>query len=514
MDILYNSTNSYPINPAPTSSQVNSFSSIEPCFEPKLSKTALKKWLKIDEHKRFLTPNNKHLDTQPSLCHFLINETAITNKAFGTFLYLCKEYSKGFSKKKFVSAVDFDGETPLHRTVTKGLFYLVAPLLKAGANINSTTKNIHDTPLHMACRKENNHLCIKILLKYSPRVTSNLQGRTPLHEAAIKGDRKIINSLLYARAPINTQDIDGRTALHLACMKGNSKTAHTLINNNAALDIKNNFGQTPLHEAAISGNKEIINALINTKVNLNAQDNNGHAALHLACIKRNFDAALALINHNALLTIKNKQGKTPLHEAAQSGYLKLVKKLFKQNKALINDMDLANDTPLTLACQTAADMFKTNHPPENSNPFATIGFLVINGASLNAKNKYGKTALKILFSPSQITTSYLGKIYNGFEHFFKGELNSLPSHLDTIDPNGKKLLQEELILILQCLVSAASPRINAHDLEKLMGKNLVQQSQVFFGITPVKFSQKTDALRFEKKCKKIVKSVTLTYKIK
>ena len=133
----------------------------------------------------------------------------------------------------------------------KGHNELVEVLIKAGADINTTSKQ-KMTALNYAINA-NNLDAIKLLIEKGadPNTVVNKEtGQTLLMRAAENGRNDLVEALIEAGADINTTSKQKMTALNYA------------INAN---------------------NDEIIRLLLNASdINISAQDNNGYSALRFA----------------------------------------------------------------------------------------------------------------------------------------------------------------------------------------------------------------------------------------
>ena len=132
-------------------------------------------------------------------------------------------------KPELVNAYSEDGFQPLGLAAYFGHREIVEYLLKAGAEVNSPSKNS--------------------------------LGVTPLQSAVAGGHLEITRLLLSAGASPNVRDRGGYTPLHVAANNGDTEIAHSLLFGGADSEIKSKKNETPLDMAKKSGHQEITNLL-------------------------------------------------------------------------------------------------------------------------------------------------------------------------------------------------------------------------------------------------------------
>ncbi|KAG5884196.1 hypothetical protein JTB14_020719 [Gonioctena quinquepunctata] len=241
------------------------------------------------------------------------------------------------------------------------------------------TDGENNTPLHLACQKNNKALDIF----HQSEITGdflnlkNKKGFTHLHCVVLQGNlqwtRIIINcsgieidakcsfgntplmlsfmnnkpeiaSLLKGKgANINHKNKRGMTALHFTASKGLFKGTQQLIKWGADLDQKNSFGATPLISAAIKGNAKIVKSLLFNRADINAFDSNKWTALHHATKRKNIDIVKILLEENADVDSFNKKMKTPLMIACLNDVPKAAEMLLDHHA----DVNVRSDKGLT-----------------------------------------------------------------------------------------------------------------------------------------------------------------------
>ncbi len=257
-------------------------------------------------------------------------------------------------------------------------------------------------------------------------------GTTPLHQAALKGQNKIVALLIQNGARVNAKiikdngEIDDATPLHLAVLNSHEKVVALLIRKGANVNARYSNGTTPLDQAVIKGQNKIAALLIRKGANVNAKrygtvgaiftkgtvngrsvvskdvKGGGITPLHEAAVKGHEKLAALLIRKGAKVNTPDTKGRTPLHwsiwdgyfrfsfsekkessdtKASRKGYIKLVKLLIK-NRANINAVDRQDQqTPLHWAAWVGNDEI--------------VDFLIQKGASINVRDKAGKTPLAL-----------------------------------------------------------------------------------------------------------------------
>ena len=83
-------------------------------------------------------------------------------------------------KVSLSTGIDFAGHTLLHLAVMNGFYDVAALLLRAGANVNDSSK-LHKTPLHFACQQGSLDL-VRLLVEHKSNPNAiDLFGMNPLH---------------------------------------------------------------------------------------------------------------------------------------------------------------------------------------------------------------------------------------------------------------------------------------------------------------------------------------------
>ena len=132
-------------------------------------------------------------------------------------------------KPELVNAYSEDGFQPLGLAAYFGQAKTVEYLIKAGAEVNSPSKN-----------------SLKV---------------TPLQSAVAGGHLEVTSLLLEAGASPNVREASGYTPLHTAAHNGDVKIVHKLLFGGADLEARSEKKETPLDMAIKSGHDEVVNLL-------------------------------------------------------------------------------------------------------------------------------------------------------------------------------------------------------------------------------------------------------------
>lgn len=281
--------------------------------------------------------------------------------------------------------------------------------------------NFETTPLHKAARDGNTNLVKVLIANHADINAKERDGRTPLHWAALNGHLDVVNLLLANGAAVDAVENDGKTPLHCAAMNDHLEIIKLLLANGAKIDARERGGVTPLHETAVHGQEEITTLLLASNADVNVKADNGFTPLHWAALHGQMKVAEVLLAHGAEVNPMNNNGETPLHWAVQnrqnnvadllrrhgglengyaagkpanattnwniaafrgaiqSGDVKEMEKLLKEDPALIDIKDEQDRTPLILAAM--------------SNRGQLVERLLSYKADINARDTFGRTAL-------------------------------------------------------------------------------------------------------------------------
>ncbi len=347
------------------------------------------------------------------------------------------------SKGADVNVVANHGETPLWRAAWEGHLEIAELLLNEGTDVNAA-QGPWSTALHAATSEGHYELArmllkrgakhsihtgagmgeveiVREMLRDDPGLVSarDNSGRkkTPLHWAAAGGDVGVVRLLLANGA--DTDELDGlrRTPLHFAAAEGHEEVARELIDRRAALNLlEDSLGTTPLLQAAEAGHAGVVRLLlqqdqyINYTINCYAADCGGDNALMLAASGGHADVVELLLSEGHFWARGSKPGSgaTALHGAAFRGHVD-VARLLVEKGADVNARDRYGGTAL----HETADF--TTIPLEFAGRYGVAEFLLANGAEVNAKNEDGRTPLGVAISSGDYRLAALLREHGGTE---------------------------------------------------------------------------------------------------
>jgi ankyrin repeat protein len=146
-----------------------------------------------------------------------IFEAAATGKINNVIRLLARDPDK-------VNSYAEDGFQPLGLACFFGHFDVAEYLLKAGAIVNSKSRNgLQAAPIQSAAAGGHRKI-VKLLLEHGadPNIRE-ANGFTPLHAAAQNGDEELIRTLLFGGADMTVKSNNGKTALDLALEAGHDR---------------------------------------------------------------------------------------------------------------------------------------------------------------------------------------------------------------------------------------------------------------------------------------------------
>jgi len=176
-----------------------------------------------------------------------------------------------------IDATNVNGYTPLHYSASASDTTAVRLLIKAKANIEY--KNYEGyTALHAAanCWLHDNRgsATVAELIKAGADINATTKGdNTPLHIAAksnVSDASAVIHQLKKAGADIEAKNDQGCTPLHLAVQWGATKNIEVLLNEGAKLEECDRQNQTPLFIAAVTGRTDTVKTLLKCGANLSS----------------------------------------------------------------------------------------------------------------------------------------------------------------------------------------------------------------------------------------------------
>lgn len=253
---------------------------------------------------------------------------------------------------------DSEGETPLHRAVSRDEPNIVSLLLSYGADINALDLN-GATPLFYDSEENTTQIRDMLLNDKTDYHIVTKEGKSFMHLAADWGDLDLIKKLAEMGLDVDLKTKRGKTPLLISFRYGeeftrffldhgadpnvcsNNKTPlimaisrrqqkmiNLLIDSGADINQVCNL-RSPLHVAVTSGETDIMKLLISYGANVNIVNAIGQTPLHEAAYRNNLEAASILISANADTSIKDEDGLTPLDVARKRGNQEMVELLSK-----------------------------------------------------------------------------------------------------------------------------------------------------------------------------------------
>ena len=167
---------------------------------------------------------------EPALADFLVEKTVAINifeaAATGKTTHIVRLLAR---QPDLVNSYAEDGFQPLGLACFFGHLEAAEYLVRAGANINSASKNdLNAMPLQSAAAGRHAAI-VKMLLKNGSQPNVRERGGfTPLHAAAEHGDVEIIQSLILAGADLQARSADGKLPVDLALAAGHPQAVELL----------------------------------------------------------------------------------------------------------------------------------------------------------------------------------------------------------------------------------------------------------------------------------------------
>lgn len=324
-------------------------------------------------------------------------------------------------------------EPILHSCCKKDLYEAVCWLLEH--NINTEIETVQkETAVFYAIYSKNSRI-LKALLDFKANINHlNNNNRTALQESINSSNNQIIRYLLQITKTLNNRDSEGNTLLFDAVINGNLNLIKSIIDlKKVDINEVNNDGNTILHLKNALNSNELAILLLEAGANPTIPDRNGKSFLAL-CVANGIEN-INIIKKAALLgfdlNIKNRENKNILMEAvnnflqipkddkkARDNQAELIKELVQMD---INIQTVDNDNETVFFNITRSEDrdlihyflnngLNINLDKQNNSGLTVLTLLVLKGvdnsdliklfvekgASLNAKNKFGKTIIEIL----------------------------------------------------------------------------------------------------------------------
>ncbi|XP_065826118.1 putative ankyrin repeat protein RF_0381 isoform X2 [Oscarella lobularis] len=340
---------------------------------------------------------------QTAICEYLIDHCGVNvneqdEKGSTSLMKAC---DRGYldtvqllgSKKCDFNIRNQDGCAALHFASCNGHTAICKYLIdRCGVDVNEEENIDGMTPLMGACG--HGHLStVKLLVSKNCNFNAkNKNGWTALHCASSFGQTAICEFLIdRCRVDVDEQDNKGSTSLMKACDRGYLDTVQLLGSKKCDFNIRNQDGCAALHFASCNGHTAICEYLIDQQygVDVNEDENiDGMTPLMGACGHGHLSTVELLVSKKCNFNAKNKNGWTALHCASSFGQTAICEFLIDRCRVDVDEQDNNASTSLMMACERGH--------------LSTVQLLASKNCDFHIKNKFGKTALYLACSYSQI----------------------------------------------------------------------------------------------------------------
>ncbi|XP_078383525.1 uncharacterized protein LOC144666041 [Oculina patagonica] len=309
-----------------------------------------------------------------------------------------------------LNCFDYTGRSPLHEAVRKNYTKLVDILLeKQPHKIHYKCYHWQDVGTQIAPGKFllSDFLSIQESIDYHTDICHC--GYTPLHLAARHGHEDLGISLILRGAQVNAQDCSGATPFHVAACHNQRGFVPIFSHSEVKGDINSKTlnGSTPLHSAATCGAVEVIDDLLRWKANLTAVDDYGLTPLHYSILNVKSNQ----LEHKAFLNDSLSNGSLKLVTIDRRGHLT---RFFKKGNRIKNsDRFHWLDTFLSLVFRgsniDAVDISGRTplHIAAHNGLADAVNVLLLRNATLNKRDKQGKTALEVAVENATVVPNQL-----------------------------------------------------------------------------------------------------------
>lgn len=307
-----------------------------------------------------------------------------------------------------------DRNPTLLDSVKNGDLDYVKHLVANGADINFQDKD-KSTSLILSAKEGYIHI-VKHLVKHRADIkVKDKYGYTALAYAQQNNHQDIVNYLIkeqWLRAANNGDENELKelynkhkhllkacqhTALLLSASNGHLDIVKYLVQQEAGFDTPNKAGNTALMLSASNGHIDVVKCLLQLKAALDTTNSKGNTALIWSAYKGYLDIVKCLVQQGADITLEGEGNKTALAWATKKSIIEYLAtaQLLKETKAgnnnfaslpylvqqgaQVNTQDNAGNTALILSA--------------SNGDLESVRYLVQQGADVNTPNKEGDTAL-------------------------------------------------------------------------------------------------------------------------
>ena len=238
-----------------------------------------------------------------------------------------------------------------------------------------------EQPIHLSSQFGHLHVVNYLLeLDFNTIEAKNQNKRTPLHLASDYGKLGVMESLIKHGSDIEAKDEDERTPLHLASRYGQLDVMENLIKHGSDIEAKT-YKQTSLHLAVESGHVEAVKKLLQHKANIEALGKDQRTPLLYSAEAGHIELTKILLDAGANPLAKDAYDWTALNLSAWKGHAEICDLLLKKAPSLIDALDNMKQSALHYAARWGG--------------IEVVKLLLKHGATIDLKNKWGRTPLEI-----------------------------------------------------------------------------------------------------------------------
>jgi cytohesin len=262
------------------------------------------------------------------------------------------------------------GYTPLHVASMWGKYDIVKLLLDHGADIEAKN-NFNETPVQTAISHGKMDV-VKSLIRYGADMTwlPTYRGDTTAVSLLYNVDDEESTKILIEHGiDVNCRDDGNHTPLFYAVWSDNVGVAKLLLEYGTDVNAMNNSGEIPLVD---SRSLAMTKLLIQNGANVNHVNFEGRTLLHTTS---DVEIIKVLVDNGADATVKTNYNETVLFAHARNDNSEVLEFLVLNGICDVNERNERGETPLHVAVGGFND--------------ATVSVLVLHGADVTAKDKYG-----------------------------------------------------------------------------------------------------------------------------
>lgn len=221
--------------------------------------------------------------------------------------------------------------------------------------------------------------------KCNLNVINNI-GKNALNFCAFRGLLNVVEYLIKCGADVTCVDIEGCTLLHYSCANGWLDLVKYLMHS-CDVNAKDKAGNTPIIWAVRKKKLHVIQYLIDCGADVKTVNESGLTLLHRVCFRGWLEVVKTLVSKGCDINAKDELGKTPALFAADNFHLEVILYLVECGAELDCSSVKSGMTLLHHACVSA----------RFGDFYTLVQILVKKGCSINIKDVYGVTPLRMAF---------------------------------------------------------------------------------------------------------------------